>query len=96
MRLPTPFQPLFQPGSKVGSTPYSNPLPTHVCSTPHTPLCAAPLLGRAARNLREGKGWENVRAEKGGGSSQNLTAYPLSIFATLQNAALFVANLANK
>jgi len=76
MRLPTPFQPLFQPGSKVGSTPYSNPLPTPVCSTPHTPLCAAPLLGRDARNLGEGKSWGNIWTEKGVGSSENSTVYP--------------------
>ncbi len=96
MRLPTPFQPLFQPGSKVGSNPYSNPLPTPVCSTPHTPLCAAPLLGGDARNLGEGKCWGNARAKEGARSSDNSTVYPLMVFATLQISPRFIANPANK
>lgn len=44
--LPTPFQPQFQPGGKVASTPCTNPLPTPVCSTPHTPYVLRPLLVR--------------------------------------------------
>ncbi len=47
MTIPTPFQPLFHPTSKVGSNPYSNPFPTPVPSTPHTPR-VAPAIGGLA------------------------------------------------
>lgn len=57
MMLPTPFHSAFQPPSKVGSkvpsTPSTNPLPTPVCIYPHTPMrCACPW--RLRRTPRKG------------------------------------------
>lgn len=54
MRLPTPFHPPFQPTSKVGSTPRSNPLPTPVLVYPHTPMRSAPPSEGWRAHVEEG------------------------------------------
>lgn len=56
MTFPTPFQPPFQPGSKVYPNPPTNPIPTPVCSTPPYPLAVEPALcgaGTARRDRRK-------------------------------------------